>query len=132
MDIHHNTSLRSILEDDSISSASKTCIYCYLGKGARLWLVAKPYICLFRIAHSIFTSMLRFHLSLIQPLAFSLLTCLTCECRHELDAFNTHLTHCPFGSQQITTHDAIRNVMYALVRKNGHIVWKEWWYTLTS
>jgi hypothetical protein len=30
MDIHHNTSIKSILEDDSIC----------LGKGARLWLVA--------------------------------------------------------------------------------------------
>ncbi len=28
-----------------------------------------------------------------------------------------HLTHCSFGGQWIATHDAIRNVMYALVPK---------------
>ncbi len=35
MDIHHNSSLRSILEDDSISLASKSCIRSYSGKGAK-------------------------------------------------------------------------------------------------
>jgi hypothetical protein len=34
MNIHHNTSLESILEHDSISSSSKACICSYLGKGA--------------------------------------------------------------------------------------------------
>jgi hypothetical protein len=43
-----------------------------------------------------------------------------------------HLVHCPFGNQQIATHDAIQNVMYALVQKNGHVVWREQWYALTS
>ncbi len=33
MDIHHDTSFRSILEDDSISSTSKARIRSYLGKG---------------------------------------------------------------------------------------------------
>jgi len=65
MDIHHDTSLRSILKDDFISSTSRTCICFYLGKGVRLWLVAKPSIHLFRITHSTFTSTLRFHLNLI-------------------------------------------------------------------
>jgi hypothetical protein len=32
----------------------------------------------------------------------------------------------------IATHDAIRDVMYALIQKNGHVVWREWWYALTS
>ncbi len=35
MDFHHNTSFRSILEDDSISLASKAHICSCLGKGAR-------------------------------------------------------------------------------------------------
>jgi hypothetical protein len=104
MDIHHNSSLRSILEDDSISSTSKTYIRSCLGKGVGLWLVAKLSICLFCIAHSIFTSTLCFHLNLIQ---FSNFCFLTCECGHELNTFGTHLTRCLFRGQQITTHDAI-------------------------
>jgi len=44
MDIHHDTSLRFILEDDSISSTSKACIHSCLGKGAWLWLVVRPSI----------------------------------------------------------------------------------------
>jgi hypothetical protein len=93
MDIHHDTSLRSILEDDSISLASKTCICFCLGKGARLWLIVKPSIYSFRIAHFIFTLALFFHLGLIQPLTFSLFMC---ECGHGLDTFGMHLTCCLF------------------------------------
>jgi hypothetical protein len=29
------------------------------------------------------------------------------------------------------THDAIRDIMYALVQENGHVVWKKWWYVFT-
>jgi hypothetical protein len=105
MDIHHDTSLRSfILEDDSISSTSKARIHFCLGKGLGVWLVVRPSICSFCIAHFMFTSMLHFHLGLIQLLAFSLLTC---ACGHGLNAFGMHLTHCSFGDQQIGTHDAI-------------------------
>jgi hypothetical protein len=116
MDIYHNTSLNDILEDDSISSASKTRICFCSSKGARLWLVNKSSIHSFHIIHFTFTSTLCFHFNLIQPLASSLLTC---ECGHELDAFSMHLAHCPFGGQQIATHNVIQNVMYALVRKMG-------------
>ncbi len=70
MDILHNTCFRSILEDDSISSASKTRICSCLGKEARLWLIARPSIRSFCIAHSTFTSTLCFHLGFIQPSAF--------------------------------------------------------------
>jgi hypothetical protein len=42
-----------------------------------------------------------------------------------------HLAHCPFKGEQITTHNAIQNVMYALTRKNGHAIWRERWYALT-
>ncbi len=111
MDIHHNTSLRSILENDSIFSTSIAHICSCSGKGARLWLVTKPSIYSFCIAHSTFTAMFCFCLGLIQPLTFSLLMC---ECERELDASNAHLTCCPFGGQQIATHDAIQDVMYAL------------------
>jgi hypothetical protein len=65
MDIHHDTSLRFILDDDSISSTSRTHIHSCSGKGARPWLVVRPFICSFRIAHFIFTSMLHFHFGLI-------------------------------------------------------------------
>jgi hypothetical protein len=104
MGIHHDISFKSILEDDSISLASKAHICSCLGKGVRLWLVAKPSIHSFRIAHYTFTLVLRFCLSLIQPLAFSFFTC---ECGHKLDTFGMHLAHCPFGGQQIVTHDVI-------------------------
>jgi hypothetical protein len=30
-----------------------------------------------------------------------------------------------FGVQQITTHDAIQNVMYAFARESVHIIWKK-------
>ncbi len=89
-DIHHDTSLKSILEDDSISSTSKTCIHFCLGKGVGLWLVVRPYVCSFHIAHSIFTSGLFFCFNLIQLSASN-------ECGHRLDAFGTHLVRCPFG-----------------------------------
>ncbi len=60
MDIHHDTSFRSIFEDNSISSTSKTCIHSCSNKGARLWLIARPSICLFHITQFTFTSMVRF------------------------------------------------------------------------
>jgi len=94
MDIHHNTSFRSILKDDSISLAFKTHIRSCLTKRARLWLVVKPSIYLFYITHSTFTSTLHFCFGLIQPLTSDLFTC---ECGHGLDASNTHLACCPFG-----------------------------------
>ncbi len=67
MDIHHDTSLRFILEGDSISSTSKVRICFCLGKGARLWLVIRPSIYSFRMAHFTFTSTFCFHFGLIQP-----------------------------------------------------------------
>jgi len=94
MDIHHDTSFRSILEDDSISSTFKTHICNCSSKGVGLWLIVRPSICLFHIAHFTFTSMLHFCFSLIQPLAFSLFMC---ECEHGLDASSTHLTCYSFG-----------------------------------
>jgi hypothetical protein len=39
MDIHHDTSFRVVLKDDSISSASKACIYFCSSKGVGLWSV---------------------------------------------------------------------------------------------
>ncbi len=95
MDIHQDTSFKSILEDDSISSTSRTHIRFCSGKGGEggLWLIVRPFICLFHITHSTFTSVMFFVL-MIQPLASSLFTC---ECGHGLDASNTHLTGCPFG-----------------------------------
>jgi hypothetical protein len=121
MDTHHDTSFRFILEDDFIPSTSKARIHFCSGKGARLWLVAKPSICSFCITHFIFTLVLCFRLGLIQPLASSPLTY---KCGHKLQAFNTHLAQCPFGGQRIATHDTIQ--------ENGHNVWKERWYALTS
>jgi hypothetical protein len=94
MDIHHDMSFKSILQDDSISLTSKTHIRPYSSKGARLWLVAKPSIHSFHIAHFIFTSTLCFRLNFIQPSTFSLFTC---ECEHRLAAFSMHLARCPFG-----------------------------------
>jgi hypothetical protein len=104
MDIHHNTSFRSILEDDSISLTSKTYIHFYSSKGVGLWSITKPSICSFCITNSTFTLVLRFCFGLIQPSAFSLLTC---ECGHELDTSDTHFNRFPFGGQWIATHDAI-------------------------
>jgi hypothetical protein len=62
-------------------------------RGCGLWLITRPFIYSFHIVHFTFTSMLRFHLSLIQPLTYNFLVC---KCGHGLDAFGTHLTHCPF------------------------------------
>jgi hypothetical protein len=53
-----------------------------------------------------------------------------CECGHGLDAYDTHLARYPFGGQQITTHDKIKNVIYVFIQENEHIVWIEWWYAL--
>jgi hypothetical protein len=58
MDIHHNTSIGSILEDDSISLESKTRIHYCLGKGAWSWLVVRPFIHSLCITHFTFTSTL--------------------------------------------------------------------------
>jgi hypothetical protein len=49
MDIHHNTSFRSILEDEFISLASKACIRFCSSKGVRLWLIIRPSIYSFYI-----------------------------------------------------------------------------------
>jgi len=51
MDIHHDTFVRSIFEDGSISLAFRACIHSCSGKGAWLWLVAKPSIHSFWITH---------------------------------------------------------------------------------
>jgi hypothetical protein len=93
---HHNTSFRFIFEDDSISLTFRAHIRFCSGKGAGLWLVVRPSICLFCIAHPNFTSMLHFCLGLIQPLASSLFMC---ECGHRLDAYDMHLARCLFGGQ---------------------------------
>jgi hypothetical protein len=129
MDIHHDSSFKSILEDDSIFSSFKARICSYLRKGARLWLIVRPSICSFHITHFIFTFTLRFCFNLIQPSTFSLFTC---ECGHGLNTFGTHLACCLFRSQPIAAHDAIRNIMYALTQENGHDVWRKWWYAITS
>jgi hypothetical protein len=104
MDFHRDTSFRFILEDDSISLASRVHICSCLSKGARLWLVVRSFIPSFRIAQFTFTSALCFCLGLIQPSTFSLLKC---DCGHRLDTSNMHLVHCLFKGQRITTHGAI-------------------------
>jgi hypothetical protein len=65
MDIHHDTFIKSILEDDSIYSASKACIHSCSGKGVGLWLVVKPFIYSFCITHFTFTLTLLFYFGLI-------------------------------------------------------------------
>ncbi len=119
MDIHHDTSLRSILEDDSISSTSKPRICSCSGKGGRVWLVVWPFIYSFHITHFIFSLTLHFHLGLIQPSASNLFMY---ECGHRLDTFGMHLGHCPFRGQWITTYDVVWNVMYAFIQESGHTV----------
>jgi hypothetical protein len=65
MDIHRDISFKFIMEDDSISLASKAHVRFCSGKGVGLWLVLRPSIHLFCIAQFIFTSVLRFHFDLI-------------------------------------------------------------------
>jgi len=65
MDIHHDTSFKSILEDDSISLASRAHICSCSGKGAGLWLIARPSICSFHITHFTFILALRSRFNLI-------------------------------------------------------------------
>ncbi len=79
MDIHQNTSFKFILEDDSISFTSKAHIHFCLGKGIRLWLIIRPSIYSLFIAHSTFTSMMHFCLSLtMMHLALNFLSCHVC------------------------------------------------------
>jgi hypothetical protein len=59
MDLHHDTSLRFILEDDSISFISTAHIHFRLSKGAGLWLNVKPSI------YSSFTLVMHFCFGLI-------------------------------------------------------------------
>jgi hypothetical protein len=42
-----------------------------------------------------------------------------CECENGLNTFGTHLACCVFEGQWIITLDAIKNVMYAFIQKNG-------------
>jgi hypothetical protein len=74
MNIHHDTSLRFILEDDFGFLVSRVRVHSCSGKGAMVWLITKPFICLFHIAHFTFILRLRFCLSLIQPLISSFFT----------------------------------------------------------
>jgi hypothetical protein len=64
MDIHHDTPFKSILEDDFISLAFKAHIRFCSGKGVGLWLIARPSIRSFCIAHFTFILTLHFHLNL--------------------------------------------------------------------
>jgi hypothetical protein len=93
MDIYHNTFLKFILEDDSISSTFKVYVNSCLGKGARLWLIVRSSVHSFHIAHSIFILALHFHFGLIQPSTSSFFMC---EYEHGLDTFGTHLACCMF------------------------------------
>lgn len=65
MDMHHNTSFRSILKDDSISLTSKGHIYSCSSKGVGKWLVVRPSKRSFCITHAIFVSVLPFRFGLI-------------------------------------------------------------------
>jgi hypothetical protein len=49
MDIHHNTSLKSILKNDSISLAFGVRIQFCSNKGTRLWLIFKSSFCSFAL-----------------------------------------------------------------------------------
>jgi hypothetical protein len=51
----------------SIPLAFKARIRFCLGKGARLWLIVKPFICSFHIVHFIFILTLHIYFSLTQP-----------------------------------------------------------------
>jgi hypothetical protein len=116
MDIHHDTSLRSILEDDFISSTSRARIHSCLGKRPGLWLVVMPFICLFRITYFIFILVFRFHFGLVQPSTSNIFMC---ECGHRLDESGMHLVHCPFGGQRIVTHDAFETSCMPLLERMG-------------
>ncbi len=129
MDIHHNTSFRSILEDNYISSTSKARICFCSNKGVRLWLIVRSSICSFRIAQFTFISMVHFCFGLIQSSTSNLFAC---DCGYGLDASSTCLTCFSFGGERIATHDAIKDVMYASIQENGHVAWEEWWYPLMS
>jgi len=65
MDIHHNTLFKSTSKDESIFLASRARICSYANKGARLWLIVKPFIHSFHITDFTLTSMLRFCFDLI-------------------------------------------------------------------
>ncbi len=88
MDFHNDTFF-----NDFIFSAYKAHIHSCSGKGTGLWLVVRPFMCLFCIGHYVFISVLCFRLHSIQPSTFSLFMC---ECGHKLNASNTHLDRCPF------------------------------------
>jgi hypothetical protein len=127
MDIHHDTSFKFILEDDSISSASRAHIRSSSCKGVGLWLVVN-HLSIHFTSHILFSPQRYVFISIW----FSLRNLLMCECEHRLDAYGTHLARYLFRGQWIITHGTIWNVMSALVRKNGHVVWKEWRYVFTS
>ncbi len=115
INIHHNTSFWLIFEDGSISFTYRTCICFCSSKGPTgLWLIARPFICLFHITHSTFTLTMHFRLDLIQPLTFSVVMC---ECEYRLNTSSMHLAHCLFRGQQIATHVVIIDVMYAFIQK---------------
>ncbi|KAG6551070.1 hypothetical protein Mapa_007305 [Marchantia paleacea] len=42
------------------------------------------------------------------------------------------MTRCPFGGQRIATHDAIRDVVFAMAREGGYLTLRERWYALQS
>jgi hypothetical protein len=65
MDIHHDTSFRSILEDDSISLASGIHICSCSDKRVGLLLIIRPSIRSFCITHFTFTSTFCFHFNLV-------------------------------------------------------------------
>jgi len=95
MDFHHDTSFRSILEDNPFLQHLKLAFVLVRTRGHDYgWLVIRPSIHPFCITHFTFTLVLRFHFGLIQPSTFNLLIC---EGGHGLDTFDMYLIHCPFG-----------------------------------
>jgi hypothetical protein len=111
MDIHHDTSFRSVLEDDSFLMLLEPTFAFVGAKGGAMvdyWAIYMyvPHRTLYFHINN------NFCLSLIQPSKSSLFMC---ECGHGSNASGTHLTCCPFKGQQIATHNTIKDVMYALV-----------------
>jgi hypothetical protein len=97
------------------SASSRARLRSCSGAGAGHWLLATPILPSLRISSPHFITAVRVRLGLPHP-------CLTsyevCSCGHSMDALGTHLMRCARGGERTSSHDAVRDAVYYIIRES--------------
>jgi hypothetical protein len=90
--------------------------------GAGIKLLARPTISTFHLLSAHFLIALRICLGLPHPTVAHLSQC---QCGHTIDNLGTHLLRCPCGSEHITAHNTLWNIVATIALESKAHVQKE-------